>query len=336
MKGYSDRFIESNRNFTNVKYHKYVLSDVYIDLKSGLILDNNKHPIWELAYEVLYWGPPIKGKYFDNPKELDNIVETRKQAHLERLSQYTDEDYDKAYTFNANEQVIYLIHPFGWYPYGHLHDSLQRLYQWKDVSFSNPKLLCSDFKRVVEFDKHINACGYAFSTVFSASKLTKLVRVSNLFVGINPAMYTTLTAESYDWLMSGYRSVFGESNNSIPGIYLSRNGIKKGARGVINDNEVQEYLKGKGFVIIDGTEPLEKIYQYFSNANCVVAPHGSLLVNTIFCKRESKIIEFCPNNRPDFSFKNKHKDAFNYKHILLEGDESYNIKIPLEMLEQEL
>ncbi|WP_202941825.1 glycosyltransferase 61 family protein [Alteromonas macleodii] len=70
----------------------------------------------------------------------------------------------------------------------------------------------------------------------------------------------------------------------------------------------------------------------FSNAELIVGVHGSLFVNTIFANDTCKIIEYCPANRPDFSFQNKYKNAINYTHFLVDADSDFNIDIDLNEL----
>ena len=49
----------------------------------------------------------------------------------------------------------------------------------------------------------------------------------------------------------------------------------------------------------------------------------------MFCNSKTEIIEYCPQNRKDSSFKNKFKMAQNYTQYLVEADNLYNITIPI-------
>ena len=114
---------------------------------------------------------------------------------------------------------------------------------------------------------------------------------------------------------------------------MSRNHIKAGSRGVINEKEVIETLTKKEFIVLNGQEPLDLVVEYFANAKTIVGAHGSMFANSIFCNQETKIIEFCPNNRACYNFRNTFKKAENYNHILTEADEFNNINIDLNLLD---
>lgn len=333
---YSPIFLESNRNFTKLDKLSYCLEDVFIDTKTGLILDLDRNILWDFAYEVLYWNPTIRPPSFKSQNELNKVLNEKKEKYQDELRTLSAREFVRCHRFSDEEDVLYFLHPFGWYPYGHLHDTLQRAFALDRERITNPVLLCSKFNRVVDFDKHIEAVGYSMDKVQLSSKLTRIVYVPKLYFGVSPAVYTTFTPESYEWITSGYEKVFGAEEKAIEGLYLSRNGVKKGARGVINDGEVVEYLKSKGFIILDGSESLEVIFKKFRAAKYIVAPHGSLLANSIFCREDCRIIEYCPSNRADYSFKNKYKAAKDYRHFLLDGDVDFNISIPLEHLKEQL
>ena len=81
-----------------------------------------------------------------------------------------------------------------------------------------------------------------------------------------------------------------------------------------------------------GEEGLLDIISLFARAKTIVGPHGSIFVNTIFCREDAKIIEYCPKNRIDKSFLNKTKAVKDYQHILLEADSDFNIEIDLNEL----
>lgn len=327
-------FLDTDRNFTGLGKSAYIFEDVFIDTKTGLVLDESKNVLWEVAYEALFWNPVIKGDVLKSPNKLQEVIIEKKNKFTEELESITSEEFENCYKFGADQQVIYMLHAFGWYPYGHLHDSIQRLFPWRDFFFENPLVLVSRTNKVVDFDLHINAAGFESSSIHRAHKFSRIVKVPKLFFGVSPAVYTSFTDESLKWITNGYRKVFGAPKNTITGIYLSRNSVKQGSRGVLNDLDVQEFLIKKGFVIVNGSESLEQIYNLFASAKYIVAPHGSLLANSIFCGDSSRIIEFCPDNREDHSFQLKNKHCLDYHYFLLKGDENFNVSIPLDTLEE--
>lgn len=331
-KSFHHDFLSSKLNFVGADKLGYLFSDVYIDTETGAVLNKDLELEDMSLNEILYWNDIIPRNTLLDSTLLKECLWEKKAALREKIAQISEMDLESAFHFGANDQVIYMLHAFGWYPYGHLHDSLQRLFPWRDIHFNSPKILCSDYRRVVDFEGHISGMGYSPDSIVDSTSLPRLVFVPKLYFGMSPACPTTFTECSYNWTVEGYRKVFKIKDDRLPGIYLSRNGVKAGKRGVINDSQVQEILKNVGFTILNGSEPLSTIIDCFSRADKIVAPHGSLLANTIFSKKQAVVIEYCPENRPDYSFARKVKAVDNYHHILTYADEDFNLEIPIDGL----
>jgi len=329
-------FLKSNRNLTKLNKLSYELSDVVVDTKNGLIINSDGEVNFELAYEALYWGPPIQGHIFNDEALL--IKEIAKRYN--KLCTDTKENlkYSDLQYLEDGHEYIYLLHAVGWYPYGHLHDSLNRLFSLKDKTFSSPKLLCSRFNKVNDFELHVKAVGYKPQQIVDTHKLNRFVKIKRLFVGVNPCFYTSFIPEVYEWITKGYREVLDVKSKPERKfkLYLTRNHVVSGERGVVNDVEVVSFLKNQGFTILTGGESLFDIYYLFANAELIIAAHGSVLVNSIFCDEGCRIIEYCPSNRVDFSFRSKYKSVKNYEHLLVDADDSFNIEININELAQKL
>jgi len=307
---------------------------------TSIIVDAENRLIRSTLNELLYWTPePLLGKWYENSENLNLIIRERElfikhlkdlyvnHANLEHLSYDSDElDY------------IFLGHAFGWHAFGHLQDSLQRLYPIRDkLKKGRSKFLVSNCDRIKDFLLHLSAyAGFNVdkSDLIVLDKNKKYV-FSKLIVPYSPALLTNFTYDTYKWIISGYSdNVFNLNSNfeRIPGLYLSRNHITPGFRGVLNEADFVEDLKKLGFLILNGSENLQDILKLFNAAKVIIGPHGSLFANTIFCRPDCKIVEFCPDNRVDLSFKNKFKAASNYQHILVAADEKFNIKIDASLI----
>jgi hypothetical protein len=84
------------------------------------------------------------------------------------------------------------------------------------------------------------------------------------------------------------------NNTDDKHIYVSRNDAK---RKVINENELFEKVLDKfNFkrVCLSQLTFAEQV-NIFYNANMIIAPHGAGLVNLIFCKSDTKVIELFPD-----------------------------------------
>lgn len=324
-------FLQSKYKIIECSNSRSTYFDVIVDRKTGLIMDSDFVPIIQTLDEHLFWNPTLKPKFIRELRSLRLFLES-KISNILSYSQQLKSRYENLVRLEQNTEYIYLMHSFGWYPYGHLHDTLQRAYWFRDSNVESYTALCSKPRRLIDFGKHLKAVG--ITKYLTPKNLPAVFRVPVLHYGENVAPLTTFTQESYDWMLKGYKKLFAQTNTcSTPKkIYITRNHIKKDKRGVLNELEVVNFLKSKNFTIVNGSEDLETIYNYFSNAQIVVSAHGSGLVNTIFCTKSCRIIEYCPRNRVDYSFKNKLKAAEKFYHVIVDADENCNIKIDLANL----
>ena len=67
-------------------------------------------------------------------------------------------------------------------------------------------------------------------------------------------------------------------------------------RKMINEGDVITILREKGFKVINPQlYEIDEQIEIFSNAEKIIAPHGSNLANIIFCKPGTEIFEFTPS-----------------------------------------
>ena len=96
-------------------------------------------------------------------------------------------------------------------------------------------------------------------------------------------------------------------------IYISR--AKAKTRQIINEAEVSQLLANQGFqnVFLEELSVLEQV-AIFSNAEVIVAVHGSGLTNLVFCSPNTKVIElFSPNYlRTDYWMLSQHLGLQHY------------------------
>ncbi len=77
-------------------------------------------------------------------------------------------------------------------------------------------------------------------------------------------------------------------------IYVTREDSKY--RKIINEGDVVTLLREKGFRVINPQlYEIEEQIEIFSNAEKIIAPHGSNLANIIFCKPGTEIFEITPS-----------------------------------------
>ena len=100
------------------------------------------------------------------------------------------------------------------------------------------------------------------------------------------------TVESLLWLRN---RLLSSSRVLLPStgwrkIYLSRKGER--SRHILNEEEYLPLLRENGFEVINCAQlALEEQIRIFSEAQCVVAPHGAALTNILYAPPEAKIFE---------------------------------------------
>lgn len=151
----------------------------------------------------------------------------------------------------------------------------------------------------------VNQCKYSFhkdtleilgippSKLIECTKITHL-KAKNLiipsFIGDNGHMPK--------WACNFLRDSFLiTSSTFIPQkrIYISRSDA--GFRKIINDSQIVNFLSQYGFESIQlASMTVSQQVELFSTASVIVAPHGAGLVNAVFCRPQTKIIElFSPH-----------------------------------------
>lgn len=347
MTFFSQDFLKSPYNFfdhteSHIRYNDSILlSGLHIDNKLGLsrpltlIYKEYGQAAIESNDENIFWLPSPISPLVNDAKALASEVNKRIEA-LQLI--YSDNTPNSA-TVNAitAQEAISLVHPFRWYAFGHLHDSLSKLFRVKDLNInrSEVKYIVADSYRIKDFNDHLSAlAGHTVEQeqIINIGK-APVVNVHTLWHIHPPSIPTTHTAASYNWLLDSYLKYF-KINEYSPKylLYLSRNAARQGSRQVLNEQEILAYLHGKGFIVVDGSEPLSEIVRLFSSARIIIGAHGSLFANTIYCQAECQIVEFCPNNRIDVSLQVKFKRAKNYIQIKESADSNFNISIPLDKL----
>lgn len=303
--------------------------DVLVDPATALIVRSDGTPVIEQADEVLFW----------TPRAYDGALRSGADPHAEleqRMARITSWSWGigsrlpTAMTLPADVSYVYMAHPFSWHPYGHLFDSLQRLKHGLAAP-GQRVVLHSKSSKVVGFDEHLGRLG---ATAALPMNPRILYRVPKLWVSPWQAPPAQLSEECLDWIFERYTA--GIPETAPLRLYLSRNHVKPGQRGVLNEDAVLQHLAPLGFTVVTGREPLREIIEKFYNAEIIVGPHGSLFANCMFTRERCTVIEFCPDNRADMSFKLKRKKAREYRQIFLPGDESWNISIPVDRLAAEL
>lgn len=303
-------------------------TNVIVDGRTSLIVDASGSFVREQADEAMFWIPGTLVRSYwagSTPEE-----EQRKRGDLlaERAAELHAQRGDLR-TLDPNEHHIFMLHPFGHHAFGHLFDSLQRLHHALPATPEPWKVLHSGRWTIAEFEVYCEKLGVRRDRLMEIVR-NEAVVVPSLWVSPWQAFPAKIAPASYDWIYERYTRDVPKTEPTR--LYLSRNHVRLGERGVLNEDEVLAHLNPLGFQTFNGTETVSEMLTLFHNAEMVVAPHGSALANTMFCKAGCRILEFCAENRVDYSFLRKHKKASYYRQVLCPGDEKFNISIPIDEL----
>ncbi len=103
-------------------------------------------------------------------------------------------------------------------------------------------------------------------------------------------------------------------------IFIDRRESKFNHCQIINDKEIKEFLTKKGFDIYRvGEINLFKQFYLFNNAKIIIGAHGAAFANLIFCKKNTKVIEFFPKKHPNLVNKEISKIR-NLKYCFMRSD----------------
>lgn len=315
--------------FDSPNSHFYI-SDCIVDFETGLIYKDGQI-FWEAANENMVW---YDGWISGDPRWLDRI--TRQDVISERMKKQTSYFEEK---IRATLQIpeisegttLHLLHPFNRYVFGHIFDTLQKLYIAEKEALNFDSLLFSKKHEIIDFDIHLNALNIHSKSPIDSSG--GLVRV-NYLLFINPVSHpTSFTPESYMFIRDKYHKYFGVEGAGVADkkIFLTRRpGTFK--RALLNDEDIEKALIKEGIIYFDGTQTFQEMAHAFSSASHVAGVHGSLFTNNIFGHQDTKYLEFCPRDRENHTFHHQFKICNSYKHILVEGDKDHNIKLDINSL----
>ena len=125
------------------------------------------------------------------------------------------------------------------------------------------------------------------------------------------------------WIVLKLRKIFIDKkflkNKNYKNIYIDRSDSIQSHCKLINNKDIINFLKKKKFKILKLSK-LNFVDQVSIFVNCrkIIAPHGAGLVNLVFCKRGTKVIEIIPSDHPNKVYKRiSNINRLNHKYIYL-------------------
>ena len=140
------------------------------------------------------------------------------------------------------------------------------------------------------------------SKIFKHCLFEKLIFCShpNYFKGTFSTAQNNLPKWIVNFLRKKLLKYSEKKNKSFKKIYIDRSDSQYNHCKIINDDEIKNYLRKKGFKIVKLSKlSLRKQISIFKNCNLVIGPHGAGMANLIFCKRKTKVIEIQHAGHPN-------------------------------------
>lgn len=245
-----------------------ILNDVYVGF-NGVIFDKDRK---EIPLHPYYQKKMIEQIH---PFEFCRIVDLP-------LDEYVD-----------------LTHFYGYWPFAHRYDALSRVRHIEDLVKEDSVFLIGMDVRNFSGDRFGEECGLFrvnHKIHFPIPQL--LYRVKRLIyphwiyqLGVGNESPVQFTDESFKYCRNKYEKIFNPSETKYK-LFLTRFRL---SRSITNFEEVHNFFKSNGFIIVDGKEDLKTTIDYFYNASIIVGVHGGLFSNLIFCNSLDKIVEVFPH-----------------------------------------
>ncbi|MHA1231167.1 MAG: glycosyltransferase family 61 protein [Candidatus Helarchaeota archaeon] len=170
-------------------------------------------------------------------------------------------------------------------------DVLPRIKLLYESNIEFDKLLINNYSNKLFQNETLKILNINLNKIIPSSD-NLFLEASNLII---PSLVNDTSGYIPKWACKFLRESFlrdnEQNNHKFHYIYISRQ--KAIGRKVINEEQVMKFLSHLDFKkIILEEMSFKKQVELFNSAKVVIAPHGAGLTNLIFCKQNTKIIEF--------------------------------------------
>lgn len=228
------------------------------------------------------------------------------------------------------EEVMFLDYVYGFYNFGEFWDVIKRLIMSKK---KNLPLFHLSHNRITDIKYYFDKLQFKYPTIYNKNERSnKLYFFHKINITISKNSYCRGYIDKYfayqfNKCLNPPNAISEKSYN----IYLARGSY---GRSIINEEQIVNVLKKKyNFIVLNGTESLEKTIHYFTNAKIMLGAHGSLMKNMIWSKKNPVLIELCPHTRHDCFYGNSTNLGFTTFFILTNCGEKEEIILNDEQTE---
>ena len=279
----------------------FILSNVIVDIDTGLIFDPERNQIvWECANEALIFNdrePFIDHAGLACSDTRDKIIADRK----ENAKNYFVDKLQTAQLIDheCDFPVLHLLSSTSEYNYGHMFDVLQKIYTLDQITLNNFSVLLSSIRKMHNIDDHLSALFSEYTPKYYYYNRDNLVKVKTLMFIRPPVRPLHFIPETFDFLRKKYLNYFNISDVLAPNLNVFLLREQHLARSIENMDQLKEFLVANNITVVTGREPLKEQIEIFVNAKRVAGTHGSLFMNNIFCSEHTHFLELIPKSYVD-------------------------------------
>lgn len=293
----------------NVTINYFDIQQDMKDMKTPKTLQNFQYPSYMLPQQAKPSGPvyyaDFKGMYtYDDTGAIFDA----KGTMVSEFSSYNslsvniwDAQRYKMYKFNELNPIPFSVHVEGtvgvacsiWGKdnfYHWLFEELPRLYLLQKSGVEIDRYVCNFEGRKFQVDT-LNKMGIDIDKIILSSK-AYAIHADRMLVPYAPAYDSGYVSP---WICEFLRDLYHNDIDktkvdSPKKIYIARG--KASHKLVLNEDEVIEYLEGKGFKICFMEDyTMEEQASLFYHADVIVAAHGAGLSHLVHCRPGTKLLE---------------------------------------------
>lgn len=328
FKSYKEENLDLFPDFPSINFSQKIL----LDPQTGLLFDKKSNNATYISKSFVVNSNKNGIKSWIRSTPNFHLEEIKKKEIDERINSL--QNYIKIISSKEIEilepHFTYINLCFGTkYAYGHLVDLVLKLL-YLPQKIANPCFLISDENGIKDIKEILKIVSDIDSAEFklikpSEKKLFFLENVIELKQVNGLCNFSNI--KEYNLFLEKISKRF-KNQTQEKDIFLIREPPLK--RHILNALQLKECLKKNNITIIDGSETFLERAEILFNARAVCGYHGGLFLDTCFCKKNTRILEYAPVNRQIKCFLRMYKPSQNYYIKYLNTDKSFNVNLDIE------
>lgn len=296
-----EKFDDSVFNLFPSEQAIFILSDVIVDIDTGLIFDPERNQIvWECANEALIFND--REPFIDHTelsfsdtrnKIISHRKENAKKYFLNKLQTAQLIDHE------CNFPVLHLLSSTSEYNYGHIFDVLQKIYTFDQITLNHFSVLLSSIRKMHNIDDHLSALFSEYKPKYYYYNRDYLVKIKTLIFIRPPVRPLHFIPETFNFLRNRYLNYFNIDDVQTPSLNVFLLREENLSRSIDNMDQLKDFLFANNITVVTGSEPLKEQIEIFVNAKRVAGIFGGCFVNNIFCSKHTHFLELIPRSYID-------------------------------------